>query len=154
MPYILGTSSRQHLIGVHPHLVEVVEQAIRLTAQDFTVMEGVRSLAQEKRNVAKGVSKTLNSKHLKQADGYGHAVDLVPWYGGAAHWSWPHIYPIAAAMREAAIHRGVAIRWGGVWDRTLAELGNTPVAIEQAVREYERRHPGPDFLDGVHFELH
>lgn len=153
MPYTLGASSRAHLDGVHPRLVAVVEAAIKTTAQDFTVMEGLRSLAQERENVARGVSKTLHSMHLKQADGYGHAVDLVPWIDGAARWEWAAIYPIAAAMRAAAIAEGARLRWGGVWDMALNDLAVSPQGLAAAVKDYERRHAGPDFLDGVHFEL-
>ena len=154
MPFSLGASSRAHLAGVHPALAGVVGRAILLTAQDFTVMEGLRSLAQQKENVRKGVSKTMDSKHLKQPDGYGHAVDLVPWVDGHAQWLWPAIYPIAAAMREAAIGAGVRLRWGGVWDRVLNDLPAGAVALEAEVQAYQHRHPGPDFLDGPHYELH
>ena len=42
MAYVLGTRSKDNLKGVHPDLVKVVERAITLTTQDFTVIEGVR----------------------------------------------------------------------------------------------------------------
>ena len=45
---------------------------------DFSVREGVRTPETQKEYVAKGVSKTMASKHLIQPDGYGHAVDLYP----------------------------------------------------------------------------
>lgn len=34
-------------------------------------------MAEKKNLVAAGKSQTMNSKHLPQADGYSHAVDLV-----------------------------------------------------------------------------
>ena len=40
--YSLGPRSIMRLKGVHPDLVKVVEQAIRLTTVDFTVLEGVQ----------------------------------------------------------------------------------------------------------------
>jgi peptidoglycan L-alanyl-D-glutamate endopeptidase CwlK len=43
MPYRLGPRSRSNLRGLHPDLVRVVERAIEITAQDFTVLEGVRT---------------------------------------------------------------------------------------------------------------
>lgn len=76
--YQLGKTSLQRLDGVHPNLVRVVRRAIEITAQDFSVNEGLRTLERQRRLVASGASQTLNSKHLKQADGFGHAVDLVP----------------------------------------------------------------------------
>src|SRR4051812_13492957 len=99
MTYALGAGSKARLVGVHPRLVAVVERAIVLSAQDFAVVDGLRSLATQQALVAKGASKTLDSKHLKQPDGYGHAVDLVPFHDGAPRWEWPLIYPVAHAVR-------------------------------------------------------
>ena len=77
--YTLGKTSLSKLNGVHPDLVKVIKRAIELTSQDFSVNEGLRTLERQKRLVAAGASRTLNSKHLKQSDGYGHASDLIPW---------------------------------------------------------------------------
>jgi peptidoglycan L-alanyl-D-glutamate endopeptidase CwlK len=156
MSYIFGAKSNAALAGVHPMLVNVARAAIAISAQDFTVYEGVRTLARQKDYVARGVSKTLASKHLKQKDGLGHAIDLVPWIGGQAVWAWSGCHAIAAAMVQAARAQGVAdsIRWGGVWDRSLAQLGEASAAgMRAAVAAYCERHPGPDFIDGPHFEV-
>lgn len=150
----LGTTSRQRLQGVDPRLVRVVERAIQLTTQDFTVLEGVRTVATQRDYVARGVSQTMNSRHLKQADGYGKAVDLVPWAGGMARWEWPLIWPIAEAMRRAAIEQGVPIRWGGGWFR-LDQLGSQ-AAIKRAADAYtaaRRAQKKAAFLDGPHYEI-
>ena len=56
-------------------------------------------------------------------------------------------------MRAAAVQKGVRIRWGGVWDRCLNDLPADPAGLEEAVKAYCARHPGPDFIDGPHFEL-
>lgn len=152
-PYTLSVASRVRLRGVQPVLVAIVERAIEITEQDFTVYEGVRTRARQREYMARGVSRTLHSKHLLQPDGYGHAVDLVPWIGGRARWEWPAIYPIAAAMAQAARGFGVPLRWGGVWDRGLGGCGQTPDEMRAAVLAYTQRHPGPDFLDGPHYEL-
>lgn len=153
MTYKLGSRSRSELTGVHPYLVAVVEKAITYTSQDFSVHDGIRSMAEQEEYVRRGASKTLNSKHLTQDDGYGHAVDLVPYVNRSLRWEWPLIYPIAAAMHRAAQECGVTLRWGGVWDRKLNELDGTPEGLKQAVEDYCKRHPGPDFLDGPHYEL-
>lgn len=153
MSFALSARSRAELIGVHPELIAVVEQAIVLTAQDFCVHDGVRTLEQQKALVRAGASKTLNSRHLIREDGFGHAVDLVPWIGGKPRWEWKPIYLIAVAVRRAAVEQGVDLTWGGVWDRRLADLPQTAAGIEAAVRAYCVRHPGPDFIDGPHFEL-
>lgn len=153
MTFVLGSKSMLNLQHVHPKLVGVVERAIKISGQDFTVQEGLRSSARQRALVASGASKTLNSKHLEQPDGYGHAVDLVPWIDGTPRWEWGPIYLIAAAVREAAIALVVPIRWGGVWDRRLNDLPSGPAGIKSAVAEYCVRHPGPDWLDGPHYEL-
>lgn len=153
MTYILGAKSSANLAHVHPGLVAVVERAIAITTQDFTVYEGLRTSARQRLLVAAKASKTLNSKHLEQPDGFGHAVDLVPWIDGTPRWEWGPIYDIAAAVREAAIALDVPLRWGGVWDRRINDLSAGADAIETAVKAYAARHPGPDFLDGPHFEL-
>ena len=153
MPFVLGERSRARLEGVHAHLVAVVERAAELSEVDFTVQEGLRSLETQQEYVRRKVSKTLKSKHLVQADGFGHAVDLVPWIAGQPRWEWGPIYDIAAAVRLAAIERGLAMTWGAVWDRRIADLPDGPDELKAAVKAYCDRHPGPDFLDGPHFEL-
>jgi peptidoglycan L-alanyl-D-glutamate endopeptidase CwlK len=156
MPFVLGAASRRELDGVHPRLVAVVERAMTITTQDFTVHDGLRTEAQQRELVARGASRTMRSKHLRQADGWGHAVDLVPWIGGRARWEWPPIHAVAVAVRRAAIELDVALRWGGVWDRELADLPGDATGLARAVEAYaaRRRAAGKSaFLDGPHYEL-
>ena len=156
MAYRLGAQSRAELKGVHPDLVKVVDRAIEITAQDFSVHDGLRTLEEQKRYVASGASQTLNSKHRTQADGFGHAVDLVPFINGKMRWEWEPIYVIAAAVWQAARELGVAVRWGGAWI-DLADINTgTPGAMKAAVEAYgaARRKAGKKaFPDGPHFEL-
>jgi len=154
--YALGKASLAELNGVHPRLVAVVKRAIQLTTQDFTVHDGLRTEAEQRAYVKQGVSKTMNSKHMKQADGFGHAVDLVPYINGKLRWEWKPIFNIATAVRTAAIEQGVSLIWGGVWDRDFEQLGKTPLMLENAVNSYvaRRRAMGKTaFIDGPHFEL-
>jgi peptidoglycan L-alanyl-D-glutamate endopeptidase CwlK len=156
MGYVLGSRSKSRLVGVHPDLVRVVERAIQITSQDFTVLEGLRTLATQRKYVAKGASKTMNSKHLRQPDGYSHAVDIVPIVAGKPRWEWPVIYPMAAAMAIAAKELGVELIWGGVWDRELDDLPKDAAGIKAAVNAYvdRRRAMGRSaFIDGPHFQL-
>ena len=107
MGYVLGTKSRRRLHGVHPDLVLVVNKAIEITTQDFTVLEGLRTLERQQQLYNTGKSKTMNSRHLT-----GHAVDLAPW---PITWDWEYFYPIAEAMKDASDEVGVPIEWGGDW---------------------------------------
>lgn len=153
MSYALGEKSLAKLAGVHPGLAKVVKRAIELTEQDFAVHDGLRTPEQQAALVKAGASKTLKSMHLPQADGLGHAVDLVPYINDQLRWEWPPLFKIAVAVDAAAAELGVKLRWGGVWDRTMDQYGGSAAAMEAEVKAYCVRHPGPDFIDGPHFEL-
>lgn len=105
--YQLGNKSRKKLEGVHPDLVKVVERAIEITEQDFTVLEGLRDIERQRELVNTGKSTTMNSRHLT-----GHAVDIAPW---PISWDWDYFYPIADAMKQAAEELEVDLEWGGDW---------------------------------------
>lgn len=105
--YQLGKKSKKKLEGVHPDLVKVVERAIEITEQDFTVLEGLRDIERQRELVNTGKSTTMNSRHLT-----GHAVDIAPW---PISWEWEGFYPIADAMKTAADELGVSLEWGGDW---------------------------------------
>lgn len=110
MTYKLSTRSKSRLEGVHPDLVAVVERAIEITEQDFTVLEGLRSKERQRKLYKSGASKTMNSRHLT-----GHAVDIAPYVGGSVSWNWEFYYPMADAMKKAAKELGVPLEWGGDW---------------------------------------
>lgn len=122
MTYALGAKSLERLAGVHPDLVRVVRRAIEISPVDFKVIEGVRTPERQRELYAQGRTKpgpvvtwTLKSNHFKQADGYGHAVDLLP-----APYDWKATGPfdvMAKAMFAAAKELGVRLRWGADWDR-------------------------------------
>lgn len=108
MPYTLGTRSLQSLSGVHPDLVAVVKRAIEITEQDFTVIEGIRSINRQRELVKKGASTTMNSRHIT-----GHAVDMVPW---PLDWNDLERFEIMSeAMKAAAEELEIPIVWGGDW---------------------------------------
>ena len=94
MTYALGKRSLERLVGVHPDLVRVVKRAIELTDHDFSVIEGLRALETQRAYVAKGASKTMNSRHLT-----GYAVDLYP-VGRPTPWDKCPV--VAKAMQAAA----------------------------------------------------
>lgn len=154
--FALGKKSIANLVGVHPTLVSVVELAIQYTQQDFTVYDGVRTDAEQEKMIQRGASKTRDSYHkIQPATGYGHAYDLVPIIGGLPKWDWDGCYKIACAVDKAATELNVAnlITWGAAWDRTMDTYGGDPIEYKKEMEAYARRHPGPDFLDGPHFQL-
>ncbi len=153
--FVLGSKSKEELKGVHPDLIAIVERAIELTSEDFGVHSGLRTAEEQAELHRRGASQRdgykRKSEHQEQETGYGHAVDLVPYIAGRLRWEWVPIYKIAAAVRQAAVEQGVRLRWGGVWDRCLNDIPEW--AIEREVKAYCRRHPGPDFIDGPHYEI-
>jgi len=153
MGFCFGKASLAKLDGVHPDLVRVFKRAITISRQDFSIHDGLRTIEQQRALVNRGASQTMKSMHLPQADGLGHAGDAVPYINGQLRWEWGPIYDIAAAMAEAARIEKVRVRWGGCWDRVLNDLGATADDMRKAVAGYCARHPGPDFIDGPHFEL-
>ena len=158
MPYELGPKSLAELKGVHPKLVECVQFAIGISQMDFAVHDGLRTVQEQREYVRRGVSQTMNSKHMVQRDGYGHAVDLVPYINGKLRWEWPPIYLIAAAMWHAAKRQKIQLRWGACWDKRFpydfraGTVGEMKYQTEQYVNR--RRAAGrAAFIDGPHFEL-
>lgn len=115
MTFSLSARSRERMRGVHPDLVKVVERAIQITPIDFVITEGVRSLERQRQLVKSGASKTMNSRHIKADNGYGHAIDFGALVGGKLSWDWPLYETISKAFKQAARELGVAIEWGGDW---------------------------------------
>lgn len=112
MAFRLSARSRSRLAGVHPDMVRVVERAITLTPVDFMVTEGLRTIERQRKLVAAGASRTMNSRHIT-----GHAVDIAAIIDGKVRWDWP-LYPrIAKAFRDAARQENVKIVWGGDWPK-------------------------------------
>lgn len=141
MAFKLGSKSLANLVGVHPDLVKVVKRAIELTPVDFTVFEGVRTLARQKQLLARKATKTLRSRHIPQSNkcNLGCAVDLVPLKDGKVTWANKDIKPLYLPMRKAVLDAakelGVSIRWGGDWDM-------------------DGEWTDEKFFDGPHFELY
>lgn len=110
MAFVLGARSRANLKGVHPDLVRIVEMALSYSPHDFTITEGLRTVARQKQLLAAGASRTMNSRHIT-----GHAIDFAVLIAGKVRWDWP-LYPqVAAAFKKAAAELGIPIIWGGDW---------------------------------------
>jgi len=147
--WVLSSRSREKLTGVRPELVETVKRALELSPIDFGVTEGKRSIDRQKELVARGLSQTINSKHLD-----GRAVDLVAYIGGRVCWEMTAYDELADAMKQAAKTTDVSCRWGGAWH--VRDLRLHEGTMEDAMNSYIdlRRSQGRrPFLDGPHFEL-
>jgi peptidoglycan L-alanyl-D-glutamate endopeptidase CwlK len=115
MTNLLSQKSLTKLDGEHPDLVKVIKRAATLSDIDFTILEVVRTPARQRELVAKGASKTMNSRHLPGADGKSRAVDIAPLDGGQVSWAWPLYHKLAPIIKQAANDLDVPIEWGGDW---------------------------------------
>lgn len=83
--------SLERLKGVHPKLIVLATAVLeRYPHYDLSIIEGVRSYERQLQLVDEGFSKTLKSKHLKQDDGFAHAIDMkpstLPWDAPEKEW--------------------------------------------------------------------
>ena len=115
MTFAFSQSSLSRLKGVHPKLIAVAEQALSYGVMDLTILPdgGARTLDKEKEMIAGGHSETLNSKHLIQPDGFGHAIDIAPF--PVDFNDIPEFTTMATLMFRAAMDLHIEIVWGGHW---------------------------------------
>ena len=154
MTFKLSQRSKNNLKGVHPKLVRATELALTYTDVDFGVSCGLRTQTEQELLVAAGKSQTMKSKHLRQADGYSHAVDLVAYIGGSVCWELNVYDNLADAMKKAAREVGLSIRWGGSWH--ISDITVYSGTAEEAMNEYidlRRSQSRRVFLDCPHFEI-
>lgn len=107
--------SENNLKGVNADLVKVVRRALQLSAVDFGITEGLRSVERQKQLVAEGKSQTMNSRHLS-----GHAVDVFAYPTPAGSWDWKFYQKISEAFKQAGKELNIPIEWGGDW-KTLKD---------------------------------
>lgn len=110
MGFKFSKRSLRELEGIHPDLRKVVDLAIQITPIDFIITDGLRTMAEQRALVAKGASRTYNSRHLT-----GHAVDFVAYHEGKVTWDYKLMKQIGTAFKEAAKKLNIPVEWGGDW---------------------------------------
>tara|TARA_R110002126_G_scaffold750_3_gene4725 strand:+ start:3878 stop:4330 length:453 start_codon:yes stop_codon:yes gene_type:complete len=149
MSFKLSSRSTANLDKVDSNLVAIVRMAILETKIDFGVICGLRTIEEQKVLVDKGVSQTMDSKHIS-----GSAVDLMAYVGSRASWELNLYDDIADSMKKASKLVDVPIRWGAAWH--IKDIAKYEGTMEDAMNEYIdlRRSQGRrPFIDGPHFEL-
>jgi peptidoglycan L-alanyl-D-glutamate endopeptidase CwlK len=128
--------------------------AITLTKTDFGVVQGMRTIEQQKELVAKGASQTMKSKHLE-----GKAFDIMAFINGRASWELSVYDDLADAIKEAAIQLNVPICWGAAWATAEMpypmDIRKWEGTMEEAMNAYidlRRSQSRRPFIDGPHFE--
>lgn len=122
-----GKTSRARLGECHLLLQEVMEEAI--LHFDFTVVCGYRSFEDQEKRFAEGASQLRGgkSKHNVRPS---NAIDIAPWYREAPHvrWDGPGVREdftlMAGIVLGVAGVLGIALRWGGNWNRDNTTTDN------------------------------
>ncbi len=155
MTFKLSRRSLDRLEGIDDGLQAVVKMAITLTKTDFGVVQGMRTIEQQKELVAKGASQTMKSKHLE-----GKAFDIMAFINGRASWELSVYDDLADAIKEAAIQLNVPICWGAAWATAEMpypmDIRKWEGTMEEAMNAYidlRRSQSRRPFIDGPHFEL-
>jgi peptidoglycan LD-endopeptidase CwlK len=125
MPMKFSEHSLSEMKHVHPELIVMATEALIYCAGggfDFMVFDGIRTEAEQRKNIAKGVSWTMDSYHLPQQDGLGYALDLVPFVDGQVRWDSKnraqqkridsHFEAIADGCKRSIDRHGFLIDWG------------------------------------------
>lgn len=110
MAFRFSKRSEGHLQGVHPDLVAVMREAIANSPVDFGIIDGLRTLEEQKKYVASGASKTMKSRHLT-----GKAVDIMCYVNGKGRWEYQLYQKVGPIVKAAAAKLKVPIVWGGDW---------------------------------------
>lgn len=113
---------------VHPKIKLLMLEAIKTSPIDFTIIETVRTIEQQRINIAKGVSKTIKSRHIpsNNKSGYCEAIDIAPY-----PINWKDIKrfdELGEHILKVAKKLNIKIRWGKTFttlvDRPHFELRN------------------------------
>jgi peptidoglycan L-alanyl-D-glutamate endopeptidase CwlK len=136
MVRVFSAKSLSNLKDIHPLLLEIATAALQSSPQDFSVICGNRSRADQEKAFAEGHSKVHygDSAHTAQSpDGKPRAcgIDVLPY--PFTNYDDPTMRPewkaIFLAFQAEAEKRGVKLRWGGgipdksfAWDLPHIEL--------------------------------
>lgn len=136
--FTFSNTSLARLATCHPDIQKVIRKTMEITGMDFIVLEGERTKEQAYINWGKGrtvaelaakgvpakyaqpklkkvtqVSTPLASKHVKQKDGYAHAVDIAPY-----PIDWENITEfekLIGIVKKAAALVNVKLAYGTDW---------------------------------------
>ncbi len=134
MAYSHGHNSQKEIATLHHDLQIIVVGLIEV--YDHSVQQGARTVDDQIANIRRGVSKTLDSRHIpRDEDGFYDptkpciACDLVPWQKNLNPWPQDddsckvqgkkkgRFYFMQGIVRQIAHTEGIEIRQGQDWDR-------------------------------------
>lgn len=110
--YALSQRSLDNLYPTSPRIQAVALCAIKRTEVDFVVYHGLRTEAEQRSMIAKGVSWVNRSKHQDGTAIDIMAIDPVTKKGT---WEAAPYYKIAKAFYSCGDELGIPITWGCEW---------------------------------------
>lgn len=122
-----GNKSKMNLCSnLDYRLVHIVCEVAKLDLPcDFTVFETKRTLEKQKEYVAKGTSKTMNSKHLPDKNGIVRAVDIVPYVNSKNTWEdkyYNALIPIFKAVANSLYPDQIEFGFDWGWDKAHIQI--------------------------------
>ncbi|AXC40306.1 endolysin [Salmonella phage S133] len=115
MSFNFGKNSEKQLATVKPELQKVARRALELSPYDFTIVQGIRTVAQSAQNIANGTSflkDPSKSKHVT-----GDAIDFAPYINGKIDWKdLEAFWAVKKAFEQAGKELGVKLRFGADWN--------------------------------------
>lgn len=108
--YVYSQRSISHLVETRTELQLVSHCALKHTPVDFVVIDGGRSDAEHKINLANGKSWTTRSRHQD-----GAAIDVAALVNGQITYDPQPYYMIDAAFQACSAELAIPIVWGGTW---------------------------------------
>jgi peptidoglycan L-alanyl-D-glutamate endopeptidase CwlK len=145
--FVFGTRSTEELATCDDALVGVMRKALEFTNVDFGIVQGARTIEQQRSYFKAGNSKVNPDAYIgnlpalykaaKHITGPGmpksRACDII--VSGGKTYDAPTLCHIAGVVLTCAKNMGIPVRWGGNWD------GDSIIITDQTLN------------DLVHFEL-
>ena len=121
--YKLSKKSEACFIGLHPDLIVLATEAIKVTPYDFGINGStVRTLEEQEKLVEQGKSKTMASRHIPSNNEcyLSCALDFNVYVDGKITWNIDYFRPVVQAFITTAIELGIQIELGILW-RTFTD---------------------------------
>ena len=148
MAWEYSERSKKHFQGVDRRLVALAYKVLEESEFDLMILDGRRTIEEQRQLVSTGASRTMRSKHIE-----GKALDVGVLVCGKLRWENDLYDYLGELYHDAALTLGVPVVWGAAWGRELGTYRNATEAKSTYVAECiaaGRRA----FYDGPHIELH
>ena len=116
MGYKFSSRSIERLATCDERLILLANLTIERSPYDFGISQGIRTVEEQAELYNKGLSQTMNSRHLPNGEGKAEAYDFAVYVGGKVTWEMGYYRKVIQAHFAAAIELGIQIEAGGLWN--------------------------------------